>query len=297
MTDRHKGLSIGDVANATGISVYTLRQWERRYGFPASRKLESGHRRYSLDEVSRLGLVAKALGSGFKASQVVALTYNQISTLLEGHQTFHHEDLVVEHWLKCVKTWESSKLMEYFNKDWSILGPIGFVAERVAPCLKRMGEAWVHGEISISQEHFFTELLQSFLSKYWLVESDENSSDAFVLAALEGESHDLGLHMCAVVLAAAKKKIIFLGTPTPAEEIVASAQANPVKAVCLSFSSLYPIDQAIPLVEKIYAGLPKSIDIIVGGDGAPRGLAYLKQFSKIRHFYDWLQYERTASQS
>lgn len=39
-------LSIGDLSRATGIPIGTLRSWESRYGFPAPRRLESGHRRH-----------------------------------------------------------------------------------------------------------------------------------------------------------------------------------------------------------------------------------------------------------
>ena len=53
------GLSIGDVARATGISVHTLRVWEKRYGAPFPMKRKSGHRRYAQEEVRRLRLAVQ----------------------------------------------------------------------------------------------------------------------------------------------------------------------------------------------------------------------------------------------
>ena len=44
-------LSIGDVAERTGVSEATLRMWEARHGFPRPRRLPSGHRRYSERDV------------------------------------------------------------------------------------------------------------------------------------------------------------------------------------------------------------------------------------------------------
>ena len=39
-------LTIGDLAERTGVSTGTLRMWETRYGFPVPQRRASGHRRY-----------------------------------------------------------------------------------------------------------------------------------------------------------------------------------------------------------------------------------------------------------
>src|SRR5687768_4224959 len=54
-------LSIGALSRATGVPADTLRTWERRYGFPAAERTESGHRRYSLLTLERLRLMVRAL--------------------------------------------------------------------------------------------------------------------------------------------------------------------------------------------------------------------------------------------
>ena len=43
-------LSIGELSRATGLSIDTLRVWERRYGRPVPVRLPSGHRRISRSE-------------------------------------------------------------------------------------------------------------------------------------------------------------------------------------------------------------------------------------------------------
>ena len=40
-------LSIGDVADIFGVSVDTIRSWERRYGWPCADRSRGAHRRYS----------------------------------------------------------------------------------------------------------------------------------------------------------------------------------------------------------------------------------------------------------
>jgi len=52
------GLTIGQLAERTGAAAGTLRMWESRYGFPRARRLASGHRRYSEEDVERVRDVA-----------------------------------------------------------------------------------------------------------------------------------------------------------------------------------------------------------------------------------------------
>jgi MerR family transcriptional regulator, light-induced transcriptional regulator len=44
-------LTIGQLAERTGVQPGTLRMWEQRHGFPRAQRLPSGHRRYADSEV------------------------------------------------------------------------------------------------------------------------------------------------------------------------------------------------------------------------------------------------------
>jgi DICT domain-containing protein len=57
-------LSIGDVAAQTGVGESTLRMWEARYSFPAPKRLPSGHRRYSEQDLARIHAVLRARDEG-----------------------------------------------------------------------------------------------------------------------------------------------------------------------------------------------------------------------------------------
>jgi MerR family transcriptional regulator, light-induced transcriptional regulator len=57
-------LSIGDVAAQTGVGESTLRMWEARYAFPAPKRLPSGHRRYSEQDLARIHAVLRARDEG-----------------------------------------------------------------------------------------------------------------------------------------------------------------------------------------------------------------------------------------
>src|SRR3954469_5974380 len=57
-------LTIREVAARSGVPAGTLRMWEERYGFPKPRRLPSGHRRFTEDQVEQVRAVVAARDSG-----------------------------------------------------------------------------------------------------------------------------------------------------------------------------------------------------------------------------------------
>jgi MerR family transcriptional regulator, light-induced transcriptional regulator len=74
------GLGIGEVVERTGVAEATLRMWERRHGFPAPKRLASGHRRYSEHEIELIRAVAAKRAAGL----VLPVAIDQART--EGSQ-------------------------------------------------------------------------------------------------------------------------------------------------------------------------------------------------------------------
>ena len=66
------GLTIGDLAQRTGVSTAVLRAWETRYGFPVPRRLASGHRRYGAADVDLVRQVLRRRDAGVRLETAVA---------------------------------------------------------------------------------------------------------------------------------------------------------------------------------------------------------------------------------
>ncbi len=66
------GLTISQFVEQTGVAEGTLRMWERRHGFPAPRRLPSGHRRYSENDVALVRRVAAERASGLSLAAAIA---------------------------------------------------------------------------------------------------------------------------------------------------------------------------------------------------------------------------------
>ena len=64
-------LTIREVARETGVSEGTLRMWETRYGFPEPKRLPSGHRRYTDDDVALVRQVARDRETGLSMKAAI----------------------------------------------------------------------------------------------------------------------------------------------------------------------------------------------------------------------------------
>jgi MerR family transcriptional regulator, light-induced transcriptional regulator len=65
-------LTIGDLAERTGLAPATLRVWESRHGFPRPVRLESGHRRYDERDVDLVRQVLRRRDGGSRLEVAIA---------------------------------------------------------------------------------------------------------------------------------------------------------------------------------------------------------------------------------
>ena len=75
-------LTIGDLAERTGLSPATLRMWEQRHGFPRPQRLESGHRRYLQADVEAVAHVVRRRDAGVRLDVAIADAHSQVSPAL-----------------------------------------------------------------------------------------------------------------------------------------------------------------------------------------------------------------------
>jgi MerR family transcriptional regulator, light-induced transcriptional regulator len=65
-SDHGGAITIGELSRRTGLSPATIRMWETRHGFPRPQRLESGHRRYTLDDVRAVQQVVQHKDAGVR---------------------------------------------------------------------------------------------------------------------------------------------------------------------------------------------------------------------------------------
>ena len=77
---------IGAVARLTGVSVETLRIWERRYRVVSPQRSKGGSRLYGQGDVERLVLIKRLVDAGHAIGTVANLTLEQLESRTAGEQ-------------------------------------------------------------------------------------------------------------------------------------------------------------------------------------------------------------------
>ncbi len=292
-------LSIGALSKATGIAVETLRTWESRYGFPSPERKPSGHRVYPVSAVSRLRRVAQALALGHRAGQVVSASDDALERLLETSGMMmaplgapalalsmtSFDDLPAL--LRLVRTFDADRLTRVLLTDWARMGPVEFLEARVAPLVRAVGEGWEKGTFEIRHEHFLSERVGDLLASLRLPFEERAAGPLVVCATLPGEAHAIGLRMCALLLAAAGCRVLYLGTEVPVAQTVALARDVGARAVAVSISLSSRGATALAGLRRLRDALPKRVLLIAGGEGAPSGKPGVETVGSLRDLDAW----------
>jgi DNA-binding transcriptional MerR regulator/methylmalonyl-CoA mutase cobalamin-binding subunit len=287
-------MSIGALGRATGLSVDTIRTWERRYGFPVPVRKPSGHRVYPATSVPRLRRVAQALAHGHRAGEVLRCSEDDLEALLAVAGTQPAPARLdpaarrdVESLLALVKRFDRDALMRTLNAEWARLGPLGFMNELLAPLVRAVGTAWETGRLDIRHEHFFSERVCDLLRAYRLPYEERARGPLLVFATLPGETHTIGLQMAALVAAFSGCRVCYIGPQTPVAELAPVARDLRARAVAVSISLATHGAQSSALLDNLRTALPKRIALVIGGEGAPMRPAGIRRFGTLPEFADW----------
>jgi len=267
-----EGQTIRVVSRLTGISVDTLRVWERRYGFPRpSRRAGSNRRLYAVEDVERLRWVARALQQGYRAGDVIRKRVEDLRGLLaegEGAAPMPHEG--------SLRAASVGQLVEQLARDdlravegalrqsAAALGPRRFVTEVAHPLAVAVGDAWSAGTLEVRQEHALTQVLRTQLRSMLAPYLDLEARPVVLLTTLPGEPHDLGLEMVALYLSVSSAKPRLLGASTPPGEIVEAARALDADVVGLTITAAAPPSVRGEVLELV-RNLPRRIPLWIGG--------------------------------
>jgi MerR family transcriptional regulator, light-induced transcriptional regulator len=258
-------VSIGEVAEATGLSPEVIRVWERRYGFPVPVRLPSGHRRYRAEDLRRLRWLSLALARGKRPSQVVPMPLPSLRTLLDTT-----ESAPVAEILEAVRALDGEEIRRRLHEAWQRHGLMPFLCEVVGPLLERVGTLWVDDVLQIEHEHLLTELLEDLLRALRTGFQPKPEVPVVALATLPGERHRLGLLMAALAYAAKGARVEVLGTDLPLATLAAAVRGMGAATLGISVSLAGGGEGARRLLQDLRERIPKGVRLVVGGQGAAR---------------------------
>lgn len=280
---------IGAVAKKTGLSVHTLRAWERRYAVVEPQRSAGGTRLYSTADVTRLRLLRRATQLGHSISQVADrdietlrdLVREEIATpvdILPKESRENEAGWIVEEVLKSVELMDGSRVHALLMRAVVQLSVAEVVDDVLGPVLQKAGDLWAAGTICPANEHLLSVNVRRVLS--WLLESVPvaERSPTLVVTTPAGHWHDIGAHIAGIFAAIGGWRVVFLGPNLPATDILRSVEILDARAVMLGVT-MTESDRLVDELEELRENVPPDVAILVGGRGAEPYREHLNRLS------------------
>jgi DNA-binding transcriptional MerR regulator/methylmalonyl-CoA mutase cobalamin-binding subunit len=277
------------VAKLTGLSLDTLRAWERRYQAVIPDRTERG-RQYGQPHIDRLILLSRLVQQGHAIGQIAALPDPELHSLLASPSTATPPPAaeiplappLLAPILTAIEHFDSTRAGEELSRIAAILSPRDLVYEVALPLMRETGSRWHNGSFAISQEHMVSQILRNLLGGMMHLFRHSPSAARVVFSTFAGETHEFGILAASVLAALSGLEPVYLGPNLPAAEIVLAAERAAAAVVVIGVT--YRALSAAQEIRAIAGSLPAHIELWVGGEiddsldvsGIPREITLLK---------------------
>jgi DNA-binding transcriptional MerR regulator len=218
-------MRIGELSRRTGVSPELLRAWEQRYGLLRPARSPGGFRLYSVEDEARVRRTAALIADGLsaaEAAQLAAAEPDGAGSAAVADQSLV-ADLAAGLW-HATEGFDTAAAQAALDRLLAAVSVELAVSDVLIPYLHELGARWANGDVSVAQEHFASNLVRGRLLGLLRDSGPSGGRPSAVLAALPGESHDLGLVMLAVLIARRGWRVTFLGANTPLDTVEESVE-------------------------------------------------------------------------
>jgi len=237
--------NIGVVSRMTGISIASLRAWERRYGFPESGRTTGGHRLYSERDVMRLRWVKNQVDGGLQTAQAIQALQRREGEAGSAESTWLMVDVAgADNPPEGLEGYARRMIAALVEHDTvrcdALLGEVmldhplsDVIFEVVVPALAEMGDLWERGRITVATEHFATSYMRHRLMMWMLGGPTPFPVRPVVLACAPNELHEGSLLIIGALLRRQRWPVAYLGAAVPLADLAAFVDEVKPPAVVL----------------------------------------------------------------
>jgi MerR family transcriptional regulator, light-induced transcriptional regulator len=213
---------IRDIENLTGIKAYTLRVWEQRYNILETKRTDTNIRYYDDDDLRFLISVGILNSNGIKISKIAQMSTDEVQKYARIYSESQiKNDGVMQSLGEATLRFDETEFFRVLNGYILRSGMETTMFDIIFPYLRHLGLLWLDGTISISHEHFVTNLLKQrlFVAINDLPNKVKPNGKKYVLFVPSGETHRLSVIFAEFMLRSRGQKVFSLGEGTPLEEL------------------------------------------------------------------------------
>jgi DNA-binding transcriptional MerR regulator len=257
-------LRIGELSRRVSVSPALLRAWERRYGLLAPARTSGGLRLYTSADERRVRDMKAGLRRGLSAAEAARAAIS--GSPGAGREAVLGPDAAGL--AAALDAMDAESAHAAIDRLFATFTLETVLSEVVIPYLHDLGERWASGEISVTQEHFASNLIGGrllALARGW----EGGDGPLAVLACPPGEQHDLSLIAFGLALRGQGWRIAFLGADTPIASVADAAETFRPEIAVLGAVMATGLDEH---AEEL-AALARVQNVAIAGAGANQELA------------------------
>jgi DNA-binding transcriptional MerR regulator len=259
-------------ARLAGLSVDTLRAWERRHAAVRPARGARG-RAYSDADVARLQVLGALVRRGHAIGSVAGLGDADLRRLITRSTTTAIDQAPstplasIQTIATALDRYDLEAVERSLNTFAVLLPPRDLIFTIVLPLLRDVGDRWSRGALRPSQEHLISAIVRSVLGGLLRSLTRPEAVAHVVFAAPAGERHELGLLSAALLTASSGAGVVYLGSDLPAGDIAHAAAATDARLVVLALTARDVVPQA---ERRAIARLSRDRVVWAGGAEASR---------------------------
>ena len=253
-----KSLTTKEVARLCRVSDATVKRWEDS-GLLKSERTSGGHRRFRAEEIARF---QREQGLGLKYSHGLDSAARMQTRRRENRG---HSQSSLFHLLVAGNEEEAANLLISAHLHGTSLTEI--FDDLVSSAMKRVGELWYKGELTVAQEHLATRAAFNALHKLrHTLPIPEMSGELAMTCGIEGDFHELPTHLAQITFENSGWEVMNFGANTPLYALADEILQHSPEAVCISGTIMNDIERLARDYKIFREQISKSkVSVILGG--------------------------------
>lgn len=225
--------TIKEAAARSGLSIPTVRVWERRYGVVRPSRTAAGYRLYDDDAIARLvamrHLVEKEGWRPSQAAERVLAAGADLAALgaldlaLEAPPTSDDRDdatlrsaeLAIDGFLAAAHEFDVPAMERILDESFAAQRFESAMDDIVFPALRGIGDAWATGEIDVAVEHAASETVRRRLARFFDAAGRGDRIPKVIVGLPPDGHHEIGAFAFAVAARRVGLEVLYLGANVP----------------------------------------------------------------------------------
>lgn len=249
--------TIKQASARTGLTIPTIRVWERRYGVVQPKRTPAGYRLYDDAAIDRLLAMHHLVeGEGWRPSQaaerVNATGDDELRAMLPpggiatpsgvpgAMDPSPHarddlsSDAAVTSYLTAARGFDVPAMERVLDDAFASRRFERAMDEIVFPALREIGRAWAEDALDVAQEHVASETIRRRLARFFDVTGHGGWTAPIIVGMAPGGQHELGALSFAVAGRRAGLDILYLGPNVPVASWLRTVRETEARTVALA---------------------------------------------------------------